>query len=183
MTHSAPASNPDNPSGERPQGSSREGSNRYGNHRPHGGGGRLGPCGWAFRERFRYGFGSRFGEGVPARHHGRHGGANHPPVDIEDTRDAFVLSLFASGLDKQRIHVGVRNDLLTIRYTSPAAGDEPARRFTRRESWSADFVREFALNGKVLVDAMSASYADGVLTVRLPKTPEAMQPEHTVVIG
>ncbi|MGE0313757.1 MAG: hypothetical protein AB7P21_19265 [Lautropia sp.] len=52
-----------------------------------------------------------------------------------------------------------------------------------RKSWSADFVREFALNGKVLVDAMSAAYADGVLTTWLPKTPEAMQPKHTVVIA
>ncbi|MGE0314409.1 MAG: Hsp20/alpha crystallin family protein [Lautropia sp.] len=135
------------------------------------------------RERFGHGYGGRFGGRFPGRHQGRHGGANQPPVDIEDTRDAFVLSLFASGLDKQRVHIGVRDDLLTIRYTAPAEVDESGRRFTRRESWSADFVREFALNGKVLVEAMSASYADGVLTIRLPKTPEAMQPEHTVVIA
>lgn len=144
-------------------------------HRSHG-------CGWRFRERF----GARFDDHAAARFEERFGGRRrhwtHVPVDIEDTPDSFVLSLFASGLDKQRFQIGVQDDVLTIRYQAPPSGDEASRRFTRRESRASDFVREFALNGKVVVDSITASYADGVLTVQLPKTAEAKRPEQTIVV-
>lgn len=37
------------------------------------------------------------------------------------------------------------------------------------------FERKFALNGKVKVERIEARYAEGVLTVRLPKNANAMQ--------
>lgn len=156
-------------------------------HRSHG-------CGWRFRERFGERFGARFGERsgerigdhaaarFEQRFGGRRGHSTHVPVDIEDTPDSFVLSLFASGLDKQRFQICVQDDVLTIRYQAPPSGEETSRRFTRRESRASDFVREFALNGKVVVDSITASYADGVLTVQLPKTAEAKRPEQTIVV-
>lgn len=133
---------------------------------------RMGDC---FGERVGARMAARFGAGGPA-------GWQRVPVDIEDTKDAFVLSLYAPRLDKQAIGIGVTGDILTIRHRPTQPPEESARRFTRRESRSPDFVREFALNGKVRVDAIEASYADGVLTVRLPKTEQAMQPEQKIVV-
>lgn len=160
-------------------------------------------CGWPFRGHagHRFGrhaddrsggclgerFGDRFGDHFAARMaerfgRGGRGGWHRVPVDIEDTPDAFVLSLYAAGLDRQQIAIGVHEDVLTIRHQSSQGAGDGERRFTRRESRSPDFVREFALNGKVRTEAIEASYADGVLTVRLPKTPQAMQPEQRIIV-
>ena len=98
----------------------------------------------------------------------------HVPANIEEIDDAFVLSLYAAGLDKGDFQINVRDDLLTL-----SCRDQPAtptgRRYTRREMQGQGFEREFALNGKVLLENIEAYYANGVLTVRLPKTPEAMR--------
>ena len=102
-------------------------------------------------------------------------------MNIEETADAYLLSLYAVDLDKSGLRISVQADVLTIRYqANPDSAD--TRKFTRREQMHGSFEREFALNGKVQVDAIAASYSEGVLTVRLPKTPEAMQPERQVPV-
>ena len=103
------------------------------------------------------------------------------PVNIEETADTYILSLYAVGLDKSGLRVSVQGDVLTIRYEASQECDS-TRKFTRREQQHGSFEREFALNGKVQIDAIAASYSEGALTVRLPKTPEAMQPEHHVPV-
>ena len=62
------------------------------------------------------------------------------------------------------------------------ASDDSTRTYTRRELPHSSFEREFALNARVQLDAISASYSEGVLTVRLPKTPDAMRPEQQVPV-
>ena len=105
----------------------------------------------------------------------------HTPVNIEETDEAFLLRLLAPGLDKQQLQVSVQGDVLGIRYQAPTS-TEGARRFTRLEWPMHDFVREFALNGLVQVEAIQAVYAEGMLTVTLPKTPEARQAERQVPV-
>jgi HSP20 family protein len=102
-------------------------------------------------------------------------------VNIEETADAYVLSLYAAGLEKSGLRVSVQGDVLAIRYEASQDGDS-TRKFTRREQRHGSFEREFALNGKVQIDAIAASYSEGTLTARLPKTPEAMLPEHQVPV-
>lgn len=107
--------------------------------------------------------------------------ATQPTVNIEETADAYLLTLYAGGLDKSGFRVSALGDVLSIRYVgSPDASD--SRRFTRREQRHDNFEREFALNSRVQIDAIAANYSEGVLTVCLPKTLEAMQPEHQVPV-
>jgi HSP20 family protein len=108
-------------------------------------------------------------------------GRRQAPVNIEETPEAYLLSLYAAGLDKSGLHVSVQGDVLTLRYLAPAA-DDSMRNFTRRELPHTHFEREFALNARVQLDAITASYSEGVLSVRLPKTPDAMRPEQQVPV-
>ena len=103
------------------------------------------------------------------------------PTNIEETDDAFVLSLHAAGLDKSDFEVKVRDDLLTIACHAQEA-TPTGRRYTRREVRGQGFEREFALNGKVLLENIEAHYAHGVLTVRLPKNPDAMRPPQDIPV-
>ena len=120
--------------------------------------------------------GGRF-NGPLAEHFGWH----RYPVNIEETADAFVLNLYAAGLNKTGIQVSAQGDVLTIRYQAPAA-DDSARNFTRHEWPQRGFEREFAFNGKVQINAITAAYSDGVLTIRLPKAASAMQAAHSVPV-
>jgi HSP20 family protein len=135
----------------------------------------------------RGGAGSRFGGPFGYHFAAKFGGPGSPfarfqaPVNIEETSDAYILSLYAAGLDKSALQVSAQGDVLTIRYQAKEDADN-ARKFTRREQAHSSFEREFALNGKVQIDAIAASYNEGVLTVRLPKTPEAQQPGHEVPV-
>jgi HSP20 family protein len=122
--------------------------------------------------------------GGPGHRFGGHGGPfsrGQTPVNIEETADAYILSLFAVGGDKSGLRVSVNGDVLTIRYEA-SQDSGTTRKFTRREQPYGSFEREFALNSKVQIEAIAASYSEGVLTVRLPKTPDAMQPERQVPV-
>ncbi len=115
------------------------------------------------------------------------GGHAHPfarrrvPANVEETDDAFVLSLYAAGLDKGDCQVNVRDDLLTVSCRDQEV-TPTGRRYTRREMQGQGFEREFALNGKVLLENIEAHYANGVLTVHLPKNPDAMRPAQDIPV-
>ena len=131
--------------------------------------------------------GGRFG-GRWGRPGGLVGGHHPVPVNIEATDESFVLTLFAAGLDKARIQLAVQNDVLTIAYPAapPPAAAEPAAagpHYTRREFRDLPFERAFQLNGKVLTDQISARYADGILTVTLPKNPATNQPAQDISVS
>jgi HSP20 family protein len=141
------------------------------------------------------------GCGGRGRHWGRHFGqrghrGGHPwakffsafqpvPVNIETTETSFVLTLFAAGLVKENISLTVQNDVLTIAYqgTDAASDNSEDPRYTRREFRNASFERAFQLNGKVLTDGITAAYADGILTVTLPKNPDTNQPAQTIGVS
>ncbi|GAB3571328.1 Hsp20/alpha crystallin family protein [Hymenobacter daeguensis] len=142
------------------------------------------------------------GCGGRGRHWGRHFGqrghrGGHPwakffgafqpvPVNIETTETSFVLTLFAAGLAKENIRLTVQHDVLTIAYKGTDAApesDEADPRYTRREFRNASFERAFQLNGKVLTDGITAAYADGILTVKLPKNPDTNQPAQTIGVS
>lgn len=111
------------------------------------------------------------------------------PVNIETTESSFVLTLFAAGLVKENITLVVQNDVLTIAYKGADAAPEaeaeaaPDPRYTRREFRNASFERAFQLNGKVLVAGITAHYAEGILTVTLPKNPDTNQPAQSISVG
>lgn len=138
-----------------------------------------GRCGRRYGPGFEHACGPRGNTG-PYWAAGGPWGLRRVPVNIEETDDAFVIVMFAAGLDKSSFHVTVKDDVLTIRHQAP--DDSNSRRFTRREMQQESFEREFALNGKVSAEAIDARYENGVLTLRLPKTPDAMQPARSVTV-
>ncbi|RYC70577.1 Hsp20/alpha crystallin family protein [Spirosoma sordidisoli] len=109
-------------------------------------------------------------------------GSSQPPVNIEETDDAFVISLYAAGLKKETVALTVKEDVLQISYPGTGA-DNAESGYTYQEYRQGAFERLFRLNGKVLTEAISASYADGILKVTLPKNPETNQPAQTITVG
>jgi len=97
-----------------------------------------------------------------------------PPVDIFET-DAHEVVLKAELPDMKRedIDLTFENGVLTIKGERKA--DEEIRRenYQRVERHHGTFSRSFTLPNTVDTSRISASYKDGVLTVRLPQREEA----------
>jgi HSP20 family protein len=94
-----------------------------------------------------------------------------PPVDIWEDEHAVVIELDVPGCDSQNLSAeAVEGQLIVTGERTPTNG---AQRRYRSERWQGRFVRSFTLPPSVDGDSIKADYAEGVLTIRLPKPEEA----------
>ncbi len=104
---------------------------------------------------------------------GRHVGAWSPLADVSETEDAYLVEVDLPGVRKDQISIEVTGSELAISgEISQREREGLLRRSTRREG---RFEYRTALPQDVDPGKASASLADGVLTVRVPKT-EAARP-------
>ncbi len=97
-----------------------------------------------------------------------------PPVDIFETDDhEVVLKAELPDMKREEINLTFENGVLTIR--GERKFDEQIKRenYHRVERQHGTFSRSFTLPNTVDASRISASYKDGVLTVRLPQREEA----------
>ena len=135
-------------------------------------------------------FGGPWGRGKFSGFRGGFRGAQ-PPVNIEENDQIYVISLFASGLAKEQVTLTIKDDILTIAYpgadavTGQEANTEATAKgnYTYQEYNQGAFERSFRLNDKVIVENISASYADGILKVTLPKNPATNKPAQTITVA
>ena len=151
--------------------------------------GNKGNCGhWAGPVFGRGKFGGPWGRGKFGGFWGRHASGFHQvPVNIEETDTEYIISLFAAALVKENVKLAVKDDVLTISYQgadqSENAENTTTSNYTYQEHSNRSFERVFQLNNKVLTESISASYADGVLKVILPKNPETNKPAQTINVA
>ena len=96
-----------------------------------------------------------------------------PAIDVTEDKDKIVLFADVPGLAEKDLDVQIEKDVLTLRgeRTLDRKSDgEGARRFERV---SGSFVRSFTLPQTIDVEHVTAALKDGVLTLTLPKKPEA----------
>jgi HSP20 family molecular chaperone IbpA len=93
-----------------------------------------------------------------------------PAVDIYETPDGLAVLADLPGVNRDGLDVRVDNNVLTIRGMSQhIATADPAY----REYELVNFFRQFELGEKIDQSSISAELKHGVLTVHLPKAPEA----------
>jgi HSP20 family protein len=95
------------------------------------------------------------------------------PVDVEDTGESYVVTADLPGFERDdlsveltgaRLHVGADREAETEEERT--VGEE---RYLRRERHRESVSRSVRLPDPVDADAVEAAYANGVLTVTLPK--------------
>lgn len=91
-----------------------------------------------------------------------------PPVDVEETDEAFVITAELPGFQKNNIDVELAGDVLTIRGERV---EKEGRKFLRRERASSvtRFERRFQLPGPIRHDGVNAAFTKGELVITLPK--------------
>jgi HSP20 family protein len=98
------------------------------------------------------------------------------PVDVFDHNDQLVIQAFVPGLHADHLDIHVEDGVVTISGQYPHLYDpESASSYTwyARELRGGRFQRSIAVPYKVDWDGATASVADGVLRMTLPKAAEA----------
>jgi HSP20 family protein len=101
------------------------------------------------------------------------------PVDLFRDGDRYVLNADLPGIDPGSIDIDVDGAQLTIRAQRTADGRDDVR-WLARERGAGSFLRQFTLGDGVDVDAISAAYANGVLSVIIPVAERAKPRKITV---
>ena len=97
-----------------------------------------------------------------------------PPVDIYETEGhEVVLKAELPELRREDINLTFENGVLTLRGERKFEAETKKENFHRRERRHGAFSRSFTLPNTVDASRISASYKDGVLTIRLPQREEA----------
>jgi HSP20 family protein len=105
-----------------------------------------------------------------------------PPVDIEETRDAYVVRAELPGLRQEDIKILVEDNRLVLRGEKRREAEESGTNYHRVERVYGQFERSFTLTHQVRIEKIEAVYKDGVLIVRIPKAEEAKAREIQVKV-
>lgn len=137
-------------------------------------------------EALRRDFDELFGTLWPAGH-GRHSAflpghsaRSYPRLNVTTTETEITVTALAPGLDTDSLEVTVARGVLTIAGEKQDHENVAAEKYHRRERATGRFVRTLHLDREVDEGGVEAHYADGILTVRLPRA-ESDQPRKIAV--
>lgn len=105
-----------------------------------------------------------------------------PAVDIVEKDKAYEITAELPGMDEKTIEVKVANGSLTIKGEKQEEKEEKKKDYYLHERHFGSFERRFAVPEGVDTDKIEASFRKGILTVTLPKKPEAIKPEKKIEV-
>lgn len=89
-------------------------------------------------------------------------------TDVSDLGDAYKLEAELPGFSKDDININIEDERMTISVERKQENSEDKPNYLRRERFYGSYSRSFDLSG-IDADNITASYADGVLSLNLPK--------------
>ena len=91
-----------------------------------------------------------------------------PPVDIEETDDAYIVTAELPGFDKRDLQIELANNVLILRGEKV---EREGRRFLRQERTKSltRFERHLQFGADINPDGVTAEFKHGELIVTLPK--------------
>ena len=106
------------------------------------------------------------------------GGVLAPRMDVAEDEKAVTLTAELPGVKENDIEVSLVDDQLTIKGEKRSEHDEKketgGRTVHRKERSYGAFQRTLTVPYRIEPDQVTAQFRDGVLTVTLPKSPEAI---------
>ena len=105
-----------------------------------------------------------------------------PPVDIYETDDALILKAELPGVSKDDVSIEIHQNTLILRGQRKHEAEVKEEHYHRVERAYGTFQRSFTLPTLVDQEHVQATYKDGVLELRLPKS-EAAKPKRIAITG
>jgi HSP20 family protein len=94
-------------------------------------------------------------------------------LDVFEEQDDIVVKAELPGIDKENIEVNLTDRTLTIKGEKKKAEEVKEENYYRCERSYGSFLRSVELPKDVHADKVKASFKNGILEVRVPKTEEA----------
>lgn len=96
-----------------------------------------------------------------------------PRVDVTETEDSYVVHVDAPGMKKDDFSINWQDSTLSVSGERKWTKDTEDENLVRMERSFGHFFRSFRIPNDVRSEDINANYADGVLTVRVPKAEES----------
>lgn len=110
---------------------------------------------------------------------------NRPNVNVFESEKDYQIELAAPGLEKSDFHIDVEKEQLIVEVKKEVKTEKEStnKKFTRREFDFSSFRRSFHIPETVNVNAIKASYTDGILRLSLPKKEEELAASRKITIA
>jgi len=105
-----------------------------------------------------------------------------PAVDIAEKDKEYEITAELPGMDESNIDVKFADGLLTIKGEKKEEKEEKNKDYYLSERRYGSFQRSFPVPESVDANKIEAKFVNGVLTVKLPKSPEAQKNEKKIAI-
>ncbi len=109
-------------------------------------------------------------------------GALAPAVDVVEKEGAWAITAELPGLDEKAVDVTIAGDVLTLKGEKTESRDEDDKGTHVSERRYGSFARSFRLPEGVDPEKIEASFANGILTVTIPKRAEAKAEEKKIEV-
>lgn len=103
-----------------------------------------------------------------------------PPMNLYTTGEEYVLSAHLPGMDPDEVELTVTSETLTLRGERRRPEGVKDDSYRRQERFMGRWSRTITLPDRVDEARVTAQFADGVLTVHLPRA-EGAGPRHIIV--
>jgi HSP20 family protein len=103
-----------------------------------------------------------------------------PRMDVEETDKEILVKADLPGVDPKDVDIQIVDNVLTVRGGKEEKKEEKKKNYHRTERFVGQFYRSIALPAGTDADKVSASCANGTVTISIPKRPEA-QPKKIAV--
>jgi HSP20 family protein len=106
-----------------------------------------------------------------------------PACDVFENKDAVKIVAEVPGVSPEDVKLSLESNLLTIRGEKKQQAEEKNERVHRYERSYGTFERTFSLPTTVDPEKIVANYANGILTVTIPKVERARPREIPVKVS
>lgn len=96
-----------------------------------------------------------------------------PAVELFESDNDVVVRAELPGIDPKSVDISVTENTLTIKGEARSEHEEKGRNYYRRELRYGAFTRTLAMPVEVKGDQAKASYKNGILEIRVPKSERA----------
>jgi HSP20 family protein len=106
-----------------------------------------------------------------------------PPVDILESKDAYLIRAELPGMKKEDFNLEVNDGTLTLSGERKGEAVSEGIEYQRSERVHGKFSRSFYLPQTVKQEGIKATYRDGILEIHVPKMEEAKPRQISVTVS
>src|SRR4051794_14210016 len=106
-----------------------------------------------------------------------------PPMDLLETADHFVLRTDLPGMTQEDVKIELEDSTLTVSGERKSEHEDKQEGYYRVERAFGGFSRSLTLPKGIDADAVTASFENGVLEIRVPKPEERKPRRISIAVG